>query len=107
MSRDRYYEVPRGAWIFSPPEVETVTRAQLEEPVRQWCVFELIRAYGYRVSDFTFEHPVRVGSKNHRIDILVHLGGKPFAVVECKERNHTKHAAAVDQALSYAGAREI
>lgn len=59
------------------------------------------------ITDLQFEHPVRVGSKSYRIDVLVWRDGAPWAVVECKRPNHTKHSDGIEQALSYAGAENI
>lgn len=106
LKRERYYEVPKSAWLFTPAPLDG-TPASLEEPVRQWCAHELIRAYGYRVIDLTFEHVVKVGSKNYRMDILIHRHGRPFAVVECKEPKFKQHDKALAQAISYAAAREL
>ena len=78
-----------------------------EEPVRQWCAFELIRAYGLTVTELTFEKKVRVGSKIYRIGILVQRNGLPWIVVECKEPGCTKHDDGLAQAISYAGAATI
>jgi len=78
-----------------------------EEPVRQWCAFELIRAYGITITDLTFEEKVKVGSKTYRIDILVRRNGLPWIVVECKEPSFSKHDDGLAQAISYAGAITI
>jgi hypothetical protein len=78
-----------------------------EEPVRQWCAFELIRAYGIPVMALEFEHPVKVGSKNYRIDIVVKREGRPWVVIECKEPSFKKSADAINQAISYADAQTI
>ena len=72
--------------------------------MRQWCAFELMRAYGIMIVDLSFEEEVRVGSKIYRIDILVRRNGLPWIVVECKEPKHKKHDEGLDQAVSYAGA---
>jgi hypothetical protein len=107
MKREPFYVIPKPAWIFPQKEGDAITRNQPEEMVRQWCAFELVRAYGYRVTDLEFERPVKVGSKNYRTDILVVHDGRPLAIVECKERNFKKHAQAMEQAISYASARDI
>ncbi len=70
--------------------------------MRQWCAFELMRAYGISITDLSFEEQVRVGSKTYRIDILVRRGGVPWIVVECKEPGFTKHDEGSAQAISYA-----
>lgn len=87
--------------------VRPMVTATPEEAIRQWCVFELMRAYGVMFADLEFEHPVRVGSTKYRIDILIWRNGSPWTVVECKKAEHTKHQDGVDQAISYAGAEEI
>jgi hypothetical protein len=103
MRRLHYYEIPKEAFLFK--QVIDSTQIKPEEPVRQWCAFELIRAYAFLISDLVFESPVKVGSKNYRIDILVRRKGSPWIVVECKEREWRKGA--IEQAISYADAREV
>lgn len=78
-----------------------------EEPVRQWCAHELLRAYGYPVTDLSFEEPVKVGSKTYRMDILVRRRNSPWLVIECKEPEYGKHEHAMEQAVSYAGAESV
>lgn len=107
MHRSGFYKVGSTAFLFpaqSHPESE---RDNPEEPVRQWCAYELIRAYGISIGDIEFERQVRVGSKIYRIDILVSQNGRPWAVVECKEPSYTKHEDAMAQAISYADGQEI
>jgi hypothetical protein len=105
--RERFYEVKKDAYLFPSQLREGTNRDQREEPVRQWCAYELIRAYGIGILDMTFERPVRVGSKRYHIDILVSRRGAPWAVVECKEPGHKKHSEGMEQAVSYASAQEI
>lgn len=107
IARERFYEVPTGVYLFANQPREASEQTQPEEPVRQWCAFELIRAYSIPVRDLQFEHPVKVGSKNYRIDILVRRNGNPWLVVECKHPEHTKHPEAMQQAISYASAQTI
>ncbi len=102
MQRRSFYEIPEAAWIYVPKR-----QAKEEEPVRQWCAHELIRAYGYRVTSMTFESPVQVGSKTYWIDILIHHEGKPWICVECKKRGHAKNEAAMEQAISYAASQRV
>jgi hypothetical protein len=102
MKRLSYYAISTNAWIFGKDQ-----ETNPEEQVRQWCVQELIRAYGFQVTDITFEHSVRVGSKTYRIDILICREDKPWIVVECKRQEHTKHEQGLEQAISYAAAEEI
>ena len=107
MQREKYYVVPENSWLLGQRPPAPGERQKPEELVRQWCAFELIRAYGYRLSDLEFERAVRVGSKTYRIDILLLRDGTPFAVIECKERDHRNPAQGLEQAISYAAAREI
>ncbi len=93
--------------MFQSKLKEGIDRKQPEEPVRQWCAYELIRAYGFCIRDLTFEHPVRIGSKKYRIDILVSRRNSPWLVVECKKPRHRKHSEGMEQAVSYASAQEI
>lgn len=106
MNRQPFYQVPPDGYLFlsilkaSAPNI-------LEEPVRQWCAHELIRAYGFPIASLEFEHPVRVGSKTYGIDITVCREGHPWIVVECKEPNFQQTEKAFEQALSYADATAI
>ena len=75
--------------------------------MRQWCAFELIRAYGFRITDIEFERTVRVGSKQYRIDVLVLKEEQPWIVVECKEPDDADMEAALEQAISYGVPQQI
>ncbi len=101
------YPIASDAYLFQSTVEENGGLNAKEEPVRQWCAFELIRAYGLTVTELTFEENVRVGSKTYRIDILVRRSGLPWIVVECKEPGFTKHEDGMAQAISYAGAVTI
>jgi hypothetical protein len=105
--REHFYEVNKDAYLFPSQLREGTNRDQREEPVRQWCAYELIRAYGISILDMTFERQVKVGSKKYYIDILVSRRGVPWLVVECKEPGHKKHSEGMEQAVSYASAQEI
>ena len=105
-SRAPFYQIDREAYLFASQLIGGDNK-QPEEEVRQWCAFELIRAYGYSVTDLTFEHEVKVGSKSYRIDILVKRNGAPWIVVECKEQKHRKPAIGLEQAVSYADAQSV
>lgn len=107
MSRRQFYEVNKEAFLFPLLSQPNSERANPEEFVRQWCAYELIRAYGVFITDMQFERPVRVGSKTYRIDILVSKGGDPWIIVECKEPSYAKHGNGMAQAISYADAQEI
>lgn len=101
------YSIPPDAYLFAAKLAAHGGPNEKEEPVRQWCAFELIRAYGLTVSDLSFEEEVRVGSKTYRIDILVKRNGLPWLVVECKEPQHKKHEDGLAQAISYAGSVNV
>ncbi|MHB1158617.1 MAG: type I restriction enzyme HsdR N-terminal domain-containing protein [Phycisphaerales bacterium] len=114
--RKPFYEINKSVYLSLTRNTKTTTSSQLpnnaqefgpEEPVRQWCAYELMRAYGVVVTDLEFEHPVRVASKSYRIDILIWRDGSPWAVVECKEPKHRKSQAGMEQAISYAGAEAV
>jgi hypothetical protein len=107
MSRKPFYEVNNSAFLFPGKLAKPGDREGPEEPVRQWCAFELIRGYGISVSDLEFERPARVGSKTYRIDILVSRGGVPWVVVECKKPRHKNPKDGMAQAISYADSQEI
>jgi hypothetical protein len=102
-----FFEVEANAYLFPEKVRGTVVRKKPEEPVRQWCAYELIRAYGISISNIEFERSVRMGSRPHWIDILVSREGRPFVVVECKRASVTNLEEAMEQALSYADAPEI
>ncbi|MCW5556095.1 MAG: type I restriction enzyme HsdR N-terminal domain-containing protein [Verrucomicrobiae bacterium] len=107
MRRKSFYEVPPATYLFPAMCQTSGDQAQPEEPVRQWCAYELMRAYGAAITELEFEHQVRVGSKTYRIDILVSRNGSPWVVVECKEPRHAKHDAGMKQAISYADAQGV
>ena len=102
-----FYEVSPDAYLYPEKVKEAGSRKQLEEPVRQWCAYELIRAYGIAVTNIEFERPVRMGSRPHWIDILVSREGKPSVVVECKKASDRNAAKAMEQSVSYADAPGI
>src|SRR5688572_15250863 len=102
MLRHRFYDIPASAHLFSGAVNGSDQRKAPEEAIRQWCAFELIRAYALPVRDMICEQPVKVGSKQYRIDILVKRNGFPWVVVECKEPDYTRHDHAIAQAISYA-----
>jgi len=107
MFRQPFYEVPPSAYLFPAQSVKGGEQKQPEESVRQWCAYELIRAYGIRFDELEFEREVRVGSKTYRIDILVSRSGKPWIVVECKQPTHSKPDEGMAQAISYADSQGI
>lgn len=105
--RRQFYEVKEPAYLFREKVVKEGTQDQPEERVRQWCAFELIRAYGVPVADIEFERQVKVGSKTYRIDILVSRNGDPWLVMECKQQEDSKPQRSMAQAISYADAQGI
>jgi hypothetical protein len=107
MARLPLYPIPPDAYLFKTPRTDPAKRTQLEEPVRQWSAFELMRAYGFNISDLRFEYPVKIGSKPKWIDILVLRRNRPWIVVECKEPSFAKHQVGLDQAISYANNEAI
>ncbi|MGC1479482.1 MAG: type I restriction enzyme HsdR N-terminal domain-containing protein [Chthoniobacterales bacterium] len=102
-----FYEIDPEVYLFPKKTTRPGIRENREEPVRQWCAHELLRAYGIPVGQIEFERQVRVGSKRYRIDVLISKGGKPWAVIECKERNNNKHEGGIEQARSYANTHGI
>lgn len=104
MNRKPFYEVPRAAWLFVQPGGK---ENEHEEPVRQWCIHELLRAYGVCITDLKTEAKAKVGSKEYRIDILIERAGEPWIVVECKRAEFRQHEKAVEQAISYAASLRI
>lgn len=107
MNRRPFYTVGKETYLFPDAIPSSDDRKQPEEAVRQWCAFELMRAYGISINQLVFERKVCVGSKTYRIDILVLENDTPWAVIECKKPGHTKHGEAMEQAVSYANAEEI
>lgn len=108
-----FYEIPKDAWLFRSaaekrgPADRRWTEA--EEHVRQWCLHELIRAYGVSVRDLEIERPIRVARERHphRADIVVSQAGKPYIVVECKSVRVKNLAAAMHQATNYASQSDV
>jgi len=105
--RKPFYEIEPKNFLFKPVPPGDDGKVNPEEGVRQWCAFELIRAYGILITDLVFEYPVSIGSKTYRIDIVILRDGKPWAVVECKKRGYEKHSHAMEQAISYADSQNI
>ena len=70
-------------------------------------MFELLSTYGISINNIEIERPVRVGTRTHRADIVVHRDGSPYMVIECKRWKNKKIEKGVDQAISYADANTI
>lgn len=110
--RASFYEVPTKAWLFRPilePVSDIAPDPKPEEQVRQWCLQELIRAYGVSICNIEIELPVKVAKerKPNRIDIAVLRNGKPYIVIECKARSETQHDIAMAQAVNYASLPDV
>jgi hypothetical protein len=103
-----FYEVPENAWVFRNATEARVADDQKwtphEEVVRQWCIQELIRAYGVRIDCVEIERHVKVARERrpNRADVVVLRDGKPYIVVECKARSIKKLDDAIQQAMNYA-----
>jgi hypothetical protein len=107
MRRLQFYNVNPEAYLYPSISRRADLSKQKEEPIRQWCAFELMRAFGICLTDLEFERTVKVGSKKYFIDIVVLHDGAPRVVVECKEPGFIRHEQALEQAISYADARSI
>ncbi len=107
MRSSAYYTIPESAWLFqsqiSQRRTEDKKWSNPEESVRQWCVHELIRAYGVRVDCIEIERLVKMARERHphRIDVVVLRDGRPYVVVECKSRRIKFLDAAMKQAQNY------
>ncbi len=77
MTTPTYYTIPESAWLFqsqiSQRRTEDKKWSNPEEAVRQWCVHELIRAYGVRIDSIEIERLVKVARERrpNRIDVVV------------------------------------
>ncbi|MBL7076276.1 MAG: type I restriction enzyme HsdR N-terminal domain-containing protein [Kiritimatiellae bacterium] len=106
--RSDFYTVSRETWLFAGTATESDgKRTQPEEDVRQWCLHELLRAYGVLIGNLQVERPVRVGTRTHRADIVMLQDNRPYIVIECKSRRTRKHDEAMKQAISYATAADM
>lgn len=119
--RTPYYTIPLAMYLFPSRTAKEVESAQAnneskpakkakdkpEEAVRQWCLYELMRAYGLNISELEFEYPAKVGSRTYRIDILIRRNGAPWIVVECKKQSFNDHDKGLEQAISYAKSERV
>lgn len=110
--RISFYEVTARAWLFRQVagHAQTADLASMpEEHVRQWCLHELLRAYGVSICNLDVEWPVKVARerKPNRIDIMVLRDGKPYVVIECKARGEKDHETAMAQAINYASLPDV
>jgi hypothetical protein len=107
MKRLPFYKIDATSYLYRENLRCVEGKYGPEEEVRQWCAFELIRAYGFELGRLEFERHVKVGSKDYKIDIAVLKENRPWIVVECKKRDHRHHHKAIEQAISYADASNI
>lgn len=96
-----FYDINPQAYLFGR-NADTP-----EEKVRQWALFELLSTYGICINNLEVERPVKVGTRNHRADIVILREDVPYAIVECKKRDDKHHARGMQQAISYADANTI
>ncbi len=101
-SKRCFYEISPSRYLFNRKETP-------EEKVRQWVLFELLTGYGVHVNNLEIEHPVKIGTRTHRIDVLIIKEHKPFIVIECKRKDSTisEMKNALNQAISYADSNTI
>jgi hypothetical protein len=107
VARAALYEVPPDCYLFRDKINKPEHPPKPEEKVRQWCLQELIRAYGFHIADLDVEVQVQVGSKIYRIDVLIRRNGRPWAVVEVKSPTVRDLSSALEQAISYANGSGI
>ena len=96
-----FYEVASQAYLFEKNN-ETP-----EEKVRQWALFELLSTYGVCINNIDVERQVKVGTRNHRADIVIMRENAPYVVIECKRWEDKHHDRGMKQALSYADANTM
>lgn len=96
-----YYEINSQAYLFGKTD-ETP-----EERVRQWALFELLSTYGICINNIEVERQVKVGTRNHRADIVILRDSAPYVVIECKKWEDKKLKQGMQQALSYADANTM
>jgi len=96
-----YYEVNPQAYMFGK------STDMPEEKVRQWVLFELLSTYGIAINNIQLERPVRVGTRTHRVDIVILLESAPYVVIECKKWDDKKRKQGMQQAVSYADANTM
>jgi len=107
VARAALYDVPPDCYLFRDKINKPEHPPKPEEKVRQWCLQELIRAYGFHIADLDVEVQVQVGSKIYRIDVLIRRNGRPWAVVEVKSPTVRDLSSALEQAISYANGSGI
>jgi hypothetical protein len=101
MSPKPFYEVSPQAYLFNKNH-ETP-----EEKVRQWALFELLSTYGICINNIDVERQVKVGTRNHRADIVIMRENAPYVVIECKRWEDKHQDRGMKQALSYADANTM
>lgn len=102
-----FYEVKPEAYLFTKHKETSEAKVTPEEKIRQWALFELLSTYGISINNIEVERMVKVGTKNHRADIVILRESAPYVVVECKRWENNKIESGVDQAISYADANTI
>lgn len=100
MTKHQYFKINPDAYLFDKQDTP-------EERIRQWALFELISYFGYNINDITTELPVKVGRRTHYADIVITSDNKPLVVVECKRVEDEKYKDGIEQAISYASAKNI
>jgi len=96
-----YYEINPQAYLYGK------TDDTPEEKVRQWVLFELLSTYGIWINNIEVERQVKVGTRNHRADIVILRESTPYVVIECKKWDDRKPKQGMQQALSYADANTM
>lgn len=95
----KFYQVNPKAFLFGQHEGP-------EEQVRQWVLFELLSTYGVNINDISIEVPVKVGTRTHYADVVIHQAHSPSIVIECKSERENA-VKALEQAISYASSNNI
>jgi hypothetical protein len=83
MLRAPFFEISPEAYLYPDRLKAAGDRKQLEEPVRQWCAYELIRAYGVAIGRLLLEIHARLASLLHWVPIGVLL---PHLRIEAGQR---------------------
>jgi Type I restriction enzyme R protein N terminus (HSDR_N) len=96
-----FYDINPDAYLFGKSD-ETP-----EEKVRQWALFELLSTYGVCINNIEVERQVKVGTRNHRADIVILRESAPYVVIECKKWEDPHKGRGMQQALSYADANTM
>ena len=68
-----FYQVNVEAYLFPERVKASNKRKKLEEPVRQRCAFELVRAYGISITDIEFERSTERSWSDHSKSLALRL----------------------------------